>query len=331
MDLNDQLKAPLELVIEVTDLCNLSCLYCYGTEDNVGSETNTIPFSKIKEIIDEADELNIFEICISGGECFLRKDIFHIFDYLIDKQLNFSIVSNGSLLREKEIQLLNERNLINNLQISIDSHIPQIHNAVRGKFDETLNAINLINSLCHDKPILGSVIHKQNYLSFFDTLMFFSNKCTNFHLMNVQASIKAIANKNQLLVDPVSLATFWKNMRETVNELPVKVDIYENDLKALETARFTGCTAGKTKLVIKPNLDVIPCDITRDIILGNLKDQSISEIWDSDKRKEIGNSQIEPCYARNLQWYCNKSDLELNMDETKWKDKKAELLSEFIY
>jgi len=307
--LNDQLKSPLELVIEVTDFCNLSCSYCFCyNENSIKCPRKTIPFDKLKTIINEANDLDIFEICISGGECFLRNDIFEIFDHIIKKNMNFSIVTNGTLLGKKEIKQLDERSIITNLQISIDSHIPEIHNIVRGKYKETLNAINLINSLTDDKPILGSVIHKENYSTFAGSLRFFSTKCSNFHLMNVQASKRALENNDLLFVDSNRLAEFWNNIQKVSLELPINVDIYENDLKPLETARFTGCTAGKTKLVVNSNLDIIPCDITRNIILGDLTSQSLSDIWISKERKEIGKAIKEPCHKLNLEWYKEKLD-----------------------
>ena len=293
----------MELVIEVTNRCNLSCLYCYCDECVNRCPKEDLSFDTFTKIIDEVYDLDIFQICINGGECFLHKDIFKMFDYIINKNLDFSIVTNGALLDKEKIGFLHDRNLIFNLQISVDSHIPEIHNQVRGMFKETLNGINLIIDNYNDRPNLGGVIHKQNYQTFPDTLEYFSSKCSNFHLMNIQASQKAMENKDLLYIDPETLATFWSNIEEVGDRLSLKLDIYENDLKPLETARFTGCTAGKTKLVVKPNLDIIPCDITRDIIFGNLKSQTLEEIWNSDKRKEIGNSRIEPCYELNKKWY----------------------------
>jgi len=300
---NDQLSSPLELVLEVTNRCNLSCKYCYCDECISNRYKQDISFNTFKKIIDEANDLDIFQVCINGGECFLLKDIFKMFDYMISKNLDFSIVTNGTLLRKKEIHLLDKKGLIPNLQISIDSHNSDIHNIVRGKYEETVDAINLISTLCEDKPNLGSVIHKQNYSTYADTLRLFSTKCSNFHLMNVQTSKKAIENRDLLFVDAYHLAEFWNNIQKVSSDLKVNVDIYENDLKPLETAKFTGCTAGKTKLVVKPNLNVIPCDITRNLILGNLKSQTIEEVWGSNKRKEIGNSRVEPCYEANKQRY----------------------------
>ena len=121
--------------------------------------------------------------------------------------------------------------------------------------------------------------------------------------MNVQASSRAIHNKELLFIDAISLSKFWEEIESFTSKESIEVDIYKNDLVPIETARFTGCTAGKTKLIIKPDLKIIPCDITRDIILGDFRSNSLIEIWNADKRKDIARRDIEPCLDNNLLWY----------------------------
>jgi len=154
---NDKLSAPLELVLEVTSICNLNCKYCY-----VNGCKAEPSLSEIKRIIDEAADLSVFQFCISGGECFLRKDVFQILEYAIKKGLDLSIVTNGTLLNKNVVKFLDELNLIRFLQISIDSHIEDIHNSVRGKYKNTIKGLENICEYSTESPIIGSVIHKQN-------------------------------------------------------------------------------------------------------------------------------------------------------------------------
>jgi len=122
---NDELSAPLEVTFEVTSKCNLSCIYCYGCD---GKSDPAI--DEIKRIFDEVAELNVFQLCISGGEPFLRSDIFKILEYAIKKDLDVSIVSNGTLLNKKTVIKLDDLGLIGSLQVSLDSHIASIHDSV---------------------------------------------------------------------------------------------------------------------------------------------------------------------------------------------------------
>lgn len=296
---NDLLIAPLELVIEVTSACNLNCKYCYN-----GKKNNVDPtVSEIKRIIDEAKNLSIFQLCLSGGECFLREDIFDILEYTVEQEIDISIVTNGTLLNEDTIKKLADLGLIDFMQISLDSHLESIHNSVRGKYKETIIALEKILKYASNSPMIGSVIHKQNVDTFLDTIDYFYPAIKYFHIMNVQATDLALHNRDLLYVEPKILTDFWNKINEKAQLPDISIDVYQQDLRLKETARFTGCTAGKTKLVVTPDLSAIPCDITRNIILGSLKTNTIKEIWNSENMLKIRTSSLEPCYEINKKWY----------------------------
>ncbi|MEM3192897.1 MAG: hypothetical protein QW292_12605, partial [Candidatus Parvarchaeota archaeon] len=57
-----QLKSPLQLELRIIDACNLDCQYCYAkpfTGDRMSLDDYT-------RIIDEAVEMEVFEIYIAG-------------------------------------------------------------------------------------------------------------------------------------------------------------------------------------------------------------------------------------------------------------------------
>jgi MoaA/NifB/PqqE/SkfB family radical SAM enzyme len=73
--------------------CNLRCRGCYASSYNQNAEMKT---EEIEKIIQEANDLGIFLINILGGEPFLRKDLFSLFEK--HKDVAFRISTNGTLL-----------------------------------------------------------------------------------------------------------------------------------------------------------------------------------------------------------------------------------------
>lgn len=295
---NDILSAPCEVAIEVTGRCNLNCKYCFNESKKID-----IPYLELINIIDQIDKLDVFEVCITGGEPFIRQDILDILKYSCKNNFNLLIVTNGTLLTKKTINELDKMNLINSLQISIDSFDIDINNSVRGGYSVVMSVLKEIKNISSSLPTIGLVIHKQNINDVCRSLEKLSDYCSGFHLMNIQASKEAIKNKNSLFLDYSTLAKTWKKIDSFAKKNSINLDINDYDLKEKETARFTGCTAGKIKLVITPELNVIPCDMVRNIVVGNLEEQTLLEIWKSKKMDEIRNLVKEPCYLLNKEWY----------------------------
>ena len=77
---------PLEIVIEITGKCRLVCPHC------TGPRTPDVPWNDIKRTLDEAAELKIRNIRITGGEPLLHPDIRKILTYAKSKK--FSVILN---------------------------------------------------------------------------------------------------------------------------------------------------------------------------------------------------------------------------------------------
>lgn len=142
--LENNMEWSLDVVyLEITNLCNLSCIHCYAnTNQKLKKELNT---EEILRLIDRLSELGVLEIIVTGGEPFVRKDIFTILDYIKSKHMDFSLFTNGVLLdknRAEKLKVLKPKIVA----ISVDSHIEHIHNHIRGSksFLKTISNIEIL-------------------------------------------------------------------------------------------------------------------------------------------------------------------------------------------
>ncbi|MDA8299295.1 MAG: radical SAM protein [Deltaproteobacteria bacterium] len=92
---------PLFYVISPTMHCNLKCYGCYSANY---TRSDKLSFEKINEIIDEGKKFGIFFYTISGGEPFVRKDLFDILER--NNDCYFQIYTNGSLIDGKTAERL---------------------------------------------------------------------------------------------------------------------------------------------------------------------------------------------------------------------------------
>lgn len=87
---------PFLLVISPTMRCNLNCYGCYAGGYDKQDELET---ELIHRILDEAREMGVYFITVSGGEPFIRPDLLDLFAAHDDQY--FQVYTNGSLLDRK--------------------------------------------------------------------------------------------------------------------------------------------------------------------------------------------------------------------------------------
>lgn len=125
----------------------------------------TLP--QILKLVNDAHAMRIKTVILTGGEPFLRDDIFDICKYCFKKGMQSFVNTNGTLLEDKIQQIIDSH--IDYLQFSIDG-LEQTHDYIRnrkGCFKKTINVIKEITDFkCRTGkgPLinLGCVIMKRN-------------------------------------------------------------------------------------------------------------------------------------------------------------------------
>jgi MoaA/NifB/PqqE/SkfB family radical SAM enzyme len=131
--------------------CNLSCSYCLSSS-SPSAPRRAIPFTDYCQLLDEARYAGITEVFLTGGEPFLLPDIFERIEYA-GRTGSVTVLTNGLLLRGARLQRLEafaQTDLT--LQVSLDGHLAELHDAYRGKgtWKATVAAIRrLLNAGFH--------------------------------------------------------------------------------------------------------------------------------------------------------------------------------------
>ena len=304
------------LQFELSSRCNERCIHCYipNAKKNNGGD---MPLDKVKSIINEFADNGGLQVTLSGGEVFLHKDIIPIIKYCREKDLMITILSNLVALRDYQIPFLKEYN-VSCVQVSLYSMEASVHDlitTVKGSFEKTKTAIEkLVNA---DVPIVISCpMMKANYKGYKDVLKY-------------AQSIKCKVNVDVIMMAQADLDTNNLANRLSVEESgEVISDIIENNAdyrKAIsELASFSSlmyanydnfvklplCGAGINDCCIAENGDVYPCAGWQDMVVGNVYQQSLKDIWDnSDKLKNIRavtQGDFPQCLECEAQDYCSR-------------------------
>jgi radical SAM protein with 4Fe4S-binding SPASM domain len=131
----------------LTQRCNLECAHCYMSAFAGADTRGELTTAECRRVIDEiaAVNPNVFLI-LTGGEPFLRRDLFEIADYAAEHRFTTVVGTNGVLLREHEAKLMRRHGVLG-ASISLDSTDRAKHDAFRhlpGAWDGAVRATRVL-------------------------------------------------------------------------------------------------------------------------------------------------------------------------------------------
>jgi MoaA/NifB/PqqE/SkfB family radical SAM enzyme len=134
-----------QVIWHITEKCKLNCKFCFASKAN--SEFNMDLLENYKTVF---KSLGIQKIDISGGEPLLFRKLPVLIESLIPLNIHLTITTSASGNFKNTLWLLSNKNLFTRIIVSVDSHLPEYHDKLRGKkgiFSETITLIkDLTNS-----------------------------------------------------------------------------------------------------------------------------------------------------------------------------------------
>ena len=141
-----------ELWIQINNACNLTCTHCLVSSGPQGDKG--LPSADVLRVIDDARQLGLERVYITGGEPFLRRDFFDVAKHVTeDVGAELIVLTNGTLFtgrtREQLASLDRERV---KFQVSIDGAQPKTNDPIRGAgtFAKALDGTRILADLGFD-------------------------------------------------------------------------------------------------------------------------------------------------------------------------------------
>ncbi|UTC91060.1 radical SAM protein [Treponema denticola] len=123
--------APFQIDFDVTLACNYSCKHCnVSAGERMCNELTT---HEILKILQEASEIGVSDMSITGGEPLLRKDILDILDFACNNTFftNVCLNTNGLLLTDDLIFEFKKRMPNIHIAVSLDGYNPKTYSNLR--------------------------------------------------------------------------------------------------------------------------------------------------------------------------------------------------------
>ena len=269
---------PCEFHIDLTSACTERCVHCYIPEyKNV-----FLDFDLIKKALTEYKAMGGLTVHLSGGECMMHPDFDKILRLCKDENINIIILSNMTLCDDKRIELLKEIDpqFIN---VSLYSMTPEIHDSIttiQGSWQKTMDAI----LKCHKNNVhirLAAPALKENKDSF-PALAKFA-RSHNMHLVPDTDIFPQCNQDDSNMEHALSPAELEKLLADNSNifykQYPTENP--QHDAKV--------CDIGIARICLDSQGNYYPCDGTHGLVLGNVRENTLSEVWHSDKLNALRN------------------------------------------
>ena len=294
MSIND----PLEFFIQLhlTERCNLKCTHCYQS----GKSSDEMTLAEIRSVIREvADMLGEWSAAydvtfsssfnITGGEPFLRQDIFPVLEELADKRIDAYLLSNGILITKNKAEVLSRLG-VKGVQVSIEGP-EKIHDAIRGKgsLKRSLSGIQCLLD-AGIEVTMNTTLSDINATYFFDVIALASSigvQKLGFSRLVPSGSGRNLLNR--MLTKEVLEDLYGRIFSLNTGNLKIVTgdpvaSQFRSPAGKDDAGSFPsgGCAAGVSGLTILPDGTVTPCR-RLPVSLGNVRTDSLREIWSTSE------------------------------------------------
>lgn len=305
--------APILIVWNFTNVCNLNCVHCY--QDAHRALPDELTLEERLHVIDELHQNGVASLAFSGGEPLMHKDFWSVAAYAHEKGLHISVATNGTLLTKDVARRLKETG-VNYVEISIDSIDPKKHDSFRGGRGLWEKSIQGIKNCVEVEGLdvgMASTITRRN-IGEMDELIDLATDlgADSFYAFNYIPAGRGKAIEEEdltpemreemlhklhtALLDPDRIDTFstcTQYGRYCIENAPdEKVVVNHYGFFKGQQARMLceyigGCGAGRLYCAIQPNGKVTPCVFIPEIV-GDLRQSSLADIWrDSEMMQEL--------------------------------------------
>ncbi|MGC8928259.1 MAG: radical SAM protein [Myxococcota bacterium] len=322
---------PRYLYLTITRECNLRCQQCHFW--TYKDPIDRLSISEYLNVIDQFYEINPEGIVvINGGEPTIhREEFFEITNYIKRLNMRSACVTNGYNFEDDICRRMIKEGPTY-LTISLDSHIPEIHNRLRGRedaFDKTISTIKRLVYYLNGQNAstleltVTTIIFDENikYLpQYIEFIRGIGVRGVLFQIIN--PTFARISKEDKFFNEH-----FFKNKSEAITHIKMVYEKYKNDsfvflsesevnwiCSYIENPDFLSepvCDSHNKNIFLELTGDIVLCAHMRNFnngaAIGNIREKRLKDILNSDIAQKM-RGIMERCRKNCGLLACHKKD-----------------------
>lgn len=260
-------EAELDLCwLEITQGCNCRCIHCYEGESHIPS-TKSLSLDEWRDIVDQISLCGVKRVVIIGGEPCIHPNINEIAEYVSSKSINTTIFTNGTYISNDLKKTIIKNGI--KMKFSLYGHCSEVHDKITrcpGSFRKLIDSIEyFIKS--NIQVNVAVVIMRENESYYYEIIDFLKGLgVTNYRVDVIRETFCNIQSSH--LPESNAIIELVKRTRPSFQKIT----------KAKFDRACSRNTCWSGKIVVCEDGSVLPCVFARNIVLGNVKDDTIKDI-----------------------------------------------------
>lgn len=304
------------LVLNVTNVCNLKCAYCYACGGSYQSEEGIMKMEVAKKAVDVFcdffDSIRILQFF--GGEPLLNLEVIAgVCEYFLEKKANgeienvpsFGVCTNGTLLTTEAIDLIEKYGLNVTVSLDGDQYIHDLNrydNNGNGTYNRIMSNIKELYKRTKQPTTIEVTYnqkHVENGISIKDIANHFQPMFpeTSFHIVPVSTAVESLQLKDR--------NAFVQSVDDIFGSLEsdsaYTYSLVQRLIDALRHKQYSDyiCPAGLGTLSVDIHGNIYPCFMFTDVEHLNMGSIFEENIFQSEKMRKIRTLFLERAKAKD--------------------------------
>ena len=292
-----RLTSPININMELTMKCYVDCQYCYAKRSL--RDQTVLTKEELISFIQEAKQAGVLVLDINGGEVLMHPDIFEILQTLLANGYS-PLISTKMPIGDDTITKLQEIG-IRTIQVSLDSaNSKTLKKLVKASENYLSKMAKSLSAICsHGLNIdINVVVTSLNgSVENLSELLNFLRPYSTIRTVRINPCGYSLYKNNyqKIAIGLDQIRALERFIAEKSEEYPFNIQMSgyeeeclyassENKQKAFQNRAI--CTGNIRNAVLLPNGEITICEELYDnpnFVIGNIRKQSLSEIWNSEK------------------------------------------------
>lgn len=307
VEMNKNVVSPMVASIEITNMCNIRCVHCYGDFGEIPCEV--MDLEMVKKILDDLRNMGVRIVEITGGEATTHPYIEDIMEYAL--ALGFdqvSLLTNGIKLSERLIKILEENR--QRIYVQVDLH--SLNEEYFSWFTKAANVLEKVKSnivMLAERGILmrvATILTPKNIDEIVDIADWVHALGIAKYAISPVVSLGRADNGNrELYLDANNALKAEKQLKEIVKKYDNFLNVITSDFgKQINcgciTSHIVIDTKGRIKICTMDNLTY--CDGS----IGNVLEDDLKSIF--EKNAEFLNTLFSTQAPKMISDECSKCE-----------------------